>query len=65
MKSKSFLRAAVIFVLILGLGWLGIWILGRPGTSIEVKVPEATNSATESSGDDFSSYGGNTPNETI
>ena len=65
MRTKSFLRATVIFVLILGLGWLGIWVLGRPGTSIEVKVPEAANSVAESGGDDFSSHGGKTPGEAI
>lgn len=65
MKSKNFLRAAVIFVLILGLGWLGLWVLGRPGASVEIKNPEAANSAAESNGDDFPSYGGKTPGEAI
>lgn len=65
MKSRSFLRAAIVFLLILGLGWFGIWVLGRPGKSIEVKAPEAENLAAETGGDDFASYGGNTPSEAI
>lgn len=65
MKSKSFLRAAVIFVLILGLGWLGLWVLGRPGASVEIKNPEAISSGIEGSGDKFSGFGGKTPDETI
>lgn len=65
MRTKSFLRAAVVFILILGLGWLGIWVLGRPGASIEVKIPEAANPTIKGNGDDFSSYGGKTPGEAI
>lgn len=65
MKSKNFLRAAVIFVLILGLGWLGLWVLGRPGTSVEIKNPEAVSTEIEGASDIFTGYGGKTPTETI
>jgi len=65
MKSRSFLRAGIVFILILGLGWTGIWFLGRSGASVEIKNPETISSEIEDDSDNFSGYGGKTPNETI
>ncbi len=65
MKARSFFRAGIVFVVLLGLGWAGLWVLGRPGMQIKIQAPSGSQPQAISGTDSFSSFGGVTPDQTI
>ncbi len=68
-KNKAILRNLIVLVFILGTGFLGLWFLGKPGDKLSIKNPESGNSGAASQNttvsDQFSDFGGKTPQETI
>jgi len=66
--AKSILRSFIVFGLILGAGSLGVWFLGKYGTEIKIKNPDAAvtpQNISENKKDEFYNVGGKTPQETI
>lgn len=65
-SSKGILRSAIILILILSIGFLGLWFLSGSEINIKnqnistVKTPVNTEKA-----DRFSDFGGQTPRETL
>ena len=67
-KYTGILRSLVVFGLILGAGWLGLWFLGQYGTEIKIKnsdVAGTPQNISENEKDEFHNIGGKTPQETI
>lgn len=65
-SSKSFIRSAVVLILILSSGFLGLWFLG--GEKIDIKNQGASQinmEAVDKVGDQFGELGGGTPQETL
>ncbi|MDO8676081.1 MAG: hypothetical protein Q7K16_00235 [Candidatus Azambacteria bacterium] len=67
-KYTGILRSFVVFGLILGAGWFGLWFLGKYGTEIKIKNPDVAGTSqniSENEKDEFYNIGGETPQETI
>lgn len=65
-SSKGILRSIAVLVLILGAGFLGLWFLS--GAEIKIKNQDAytgKTSAGNESDDQFSDFGGQTPQATL
>lgn len=65
-SSKSFIRSAIVLILILSFGFLGLWFLG--GEKIDIKNQGASQVNTELNkelSDGFGKFGGKTPQETL
>ena len=65
-SSKSFIRSAIVLILILFSGFLGLWFLG--GDKIDIKNQGASQISTnvgEEAADTFGELGGVTPQETL
>lgn len=65
-SSKSFIRSALVLVLILSSGFLGLWFLG--GEKIDIKNQGTSQINTELDkklSDKFGELGGKTPQETL
>lgn len=67
-KYTGILRSFVVFGLVLGAGWFGLWFLGKYGTEIKIKNPDTAGTSqniSENENDEFLNVGGKTPQETI
>jgi len=65
-SSKSIIRSAVVLLLVLSLGFIGLWFLG--GNNIEIKnqgASQINTAANEEISDMFGDLGGKTPQETL
>ena len=67
LKFKGILRSFIVLALVLGTGFFGLWFLGKYGTEIKIKNPDAgtLQNVSESGKDEFYNFGGKTPQETI
>lgn len=66
-KYTGILRNFAVFGFILGAGLFGLWFLGKYGTEIKIKNPDAARTSqniSESEKDEFYNMGGKTPQET-
>ena len=65
-SSKGILRSVVVLILILAIGFLGLWFLS--GSEIKIKNQDAytgKTGTTKEPGDQFADFGGKTPQETL
>ena len=67
LKFKGILRSFIVLALVLGAGFFGLWFLGKYGTEIKIKNPDAgtLQNVSEGEKDEFYNFGGKTPQETI